>query len=130
MGLILVSQLALGCSTMNKTVLTSVGVGAVAGGAIGHNTSGGGNKRRAIGALTGALVSGVIGYFVYKNIENREEKIRRETLFNLDKYDVSTSSTLESSSVHKMNAPSIEIGGKKVWLVTDDVKWNSGQKNK
>jgi len=146
LGLILVSQLALGCSSMNKTILGSMGVGATAGALITQQHPRGKSiKSKSIGALAGALISGVVGFFIHKGAEKRDAKIRRETLFNLDKFDVSTPSGFGASSAHGITAPSIEsewvptrvegrklIEGHKVWLITDEARWvpNAGSNNK
>jgi hypothetical protein len=41
-------------------------------------------------AAIGAVVGGLSAYLIHKGVEKREEKVRRETLLNLDKFDVST----------------------------------------
>lgn len=126
--------------------MTGVGIGAGAGAVIGSKSNkSNSSKGRAIGALTGALFSGIVGYFVHKRIEKRDAKIRRQTLFNLDKHDVSRPQGFGFSSAHGVTAPKIEsewvptrvegkklIEGHKVWLITDDIKWvpNSGRQNK
>lgn len=145
-GMILVSQLTLGCSSLNKTVLGSMGVGAAAGALITQQHPRGKSvKSKSIGALAGALISGVVGFFVHKGAERRDAKIRRDTLFNLDKFDVSAPSGLGASSAHGITAPSIEsewiptrvegrklIEGHKVWLITDEAHWvpDAGRKEK
>lgn len=143
-GLVVASQLALGCSTMNQTVLTSAGVGATAGAVVSHNTgSGSSMKKTAVGALTGAVISGVIGYFIHKRIEKRDAKVRRDTLFNLDKHDVSMPQGFNFSSAHGLTTPKIEsewvptrvegkrlIEGHKIWLITDEARWIPSQELK
>lgn len=86
----LILSFVTGCSTLDQTVMSGAGIGAATGAVIGFSTAQTDKyKNAAIGSLTGALISGVFSYFLHKNIEQRDEKIRRETLFNLDKYDVS-----------------------------------------
>lgn len=143
----LIAVVASGCSTLNKSVMTGVGLGGTAGAVIGANTSGGKNKSKsaAIGAVTGAVISGIAGYFIHKGIEKRDEETRRKTLFNLDKYDVSAPQGFGTSSVHGLSAPRIEsewvptrvegrklIEGHKIWLITDEARWvpNAGSKKK
>ena len=143
----LIAVVSTGCSTLNKSVMTGVGIGGAAGAVVGSNTSGGKNKSKsaAIGAVTGAVISGIAGYFIHKGIEKRDEDVRRETLFNLDKYDVSTPSGFRTSSAHGLTAPRIEsewvptrvegkrlIEGHKIWVISDEARWvpNAGMKKK
>lgn len=97
------------------------------------------NKSTMIGMVTGALISGVASYFLHKGVEKRDAKVRRDTLFNLDRNDVSVPSGFGFSSAHGISAPKVEsewvptrvqgkklIEGHKVWLITDDVKWVPG----
>lgn len=134
-GLIVSLSLTSGCSTLDKTVLMSAGVGAGTGVIVG-NQVGAGNKKTLMSAAIGAVVSGAIGYFIHKGIEKRDEKVRRDTLFNLDRNDVSVPNGYGFSSAHGVSAPKIEsqwiptqvqgkklIEGHKIWLITDDVQW-------
>lgn len=129
--------MASGCSTLDKTVMSGVSIGVGTGAIIGNQTAGGNkSKSTAIGAAIGAVVSGVASYFIYKGIKKRDEKVKRDTLFNLDRNDVSVPSGFNFSSAHGVSAPKIEsqwvptrvqgkklIEGHKIWLITDDVQW-------
>lgn len=138
---------ATGCSTLKKSVMTGVGVGGAAGAVIGANTSRGRSKSKsaALGALTGAVISGIAGYFIHKGVEKRDEETRRQTLFNLDKHDVSAPQGFGTTSVHGLSAPRIEsewvptrvegrklVEGHKIWLITDEARWvpNAGSNKK
>ena len=48
------------------------------------------DKGAFIGALSGAVVGGVASYFIHKGLQKRDAKIRKATLFNLDKYGTSS----------------------------------------
>lgn len=124
-----------GCSTLNRSVMTGAVTGAGAGAIIGDQT-GNDSKTTALSAAIGAVVSGIAGYFIHKGIEKRDDKVRRDTLFNLDKNDVSVPRGFGFSSGHGVSAPRIEsqwvptkvkgkklIEGHKIWLITDDVQW-------
>jgi hypothetical protein len=117
--------------------MMSAGVGGSAGAVIGSKIPGKNKKKSTIvGALVGAAVSGLAGYLFHRSVEKREDKIRRDTLFNLDRFDVSTPQGFGFSTAHGVTAPKIEsewiptrvqgkklIEGHKVWLITDETKW-------
>ncbi len=59
-------------------------VGAVAG-----NQSQGDRSENSIkGAVLGGVVGGLASYFIYGSLELRDANVRKETLLNLEKYDV------------------------------------------
>ena len=117
--------------------MMSAGVGGTAGAVIGSKITGKNKKKSTIaGALIGAAVSGLAGFIFHRSVEKKEDKIRRETLFNLDRFDVSTPQGFGFSTAHGVTAPKIEsewiptrvqgkklIEGHKVWLITDETKW-------
>ena len=84
LGLISISS----CSTLNKSVLLGASTGALGGAYIGKLHSKEYKNSTEIGILTGLLFGAAGGYFLYKESEKRNEKIRRETLFNLDKHGI------------------------------------------
>ena len=133
---------------MNETLLSSASVGAGVGATVGNVT---GNRfslenrmrTTAIGALTGAVISGAMGYFIHKLREKRDVKIRRQTLFDLDKYDVSMPKGFETSSYHGLTIPKVQsewvptrvegkklIEGHKIFLITDEAQWIPNQELK
>ena len=122
---------------MSDSLILGIGTGAGVGSAIAHNRhddSGG-------GAAIGALVGGVSAYLIHKGIEQREEKIRRETLLNLEKFDVSTPSKSGTVSIpagggHYLTKPVVDmdwietqvqgdklIEGHRVWRIIEKPKW-------
>ena len=142
--MILCPLLAAGCSTMNKSLLTGMGAGAVSGAVVGSNmTKNDRRKGAATGALVGIVLGGITSYFIHKEVEKREQKARRETLFNLDKFDVNTPPGFHPSTAHGLTQPKIEsdwvptrvegkklIEGHKVWVITDEPRWIPGSELK
>ena len=84
LGLISISS----CSTLNKSVLLGASTGVLGGAYIGELHSKEYKNSTEIGILTGLLFGATGGCFLYKESERRNGKIRRETLFNLDKYGI------------------------------------------
>jgi len=79
-----------GCASITKSTFLGVGTGLAVGGATGAMTD---KHNRGQAALTSALIMGVIGgvagYFGHQELESRDADVRKETLFNLEKYGVS-----------------------------------------
>ncbi len=82
-----------GCSTMEHSVMLGAGSGLAAG------TAGGlmfGGKHRTEATLICAGVGGVIGglasYVIHGELEKRDDRIRRNTLFNLEYHGITRSS--------------------------------------
>ena len=90
-GLCLMIALVMsGCATVTKSTLLGFGTGAAVGGASGALID---KQAPSQSALTAALVMGVIGgitgYLTHDALESRDADVRKETLFNLEKYGVS-----------------------------------------
>lgn len=79
-----------GCSTVTKSTLMGAATGAAVGGASGALID---KQNSGQAALTSALIMGVIGgiagYFTHDALENRDAEVRKETLFNIEKFGVS-----------------------------------------
>lgn len=86
----MMALLLISCSSITKSTFLGVGIGFAAGGATGALTD---KHNRGQAALTSALFMGVIGgisgYFGHQELESRDDDVRKETLFNLEKYGVS-----------------------------------------
>lgn len=78
-----------GCASTKESILTGVAAGAVTGLVLGPAIDRTSPDAKAGGALIGAAIGGITGYFIHKGLDERDAKTRKETLFNLDKYNVS-----------------------------------------
>lgn len=125
------------CSTMSDSLILGIGSGAAAGFAVSQPGPG----DPGTGAAIGAVVGGLSAYLIHKNVERRDEKIRRETLLNLDKFDVSTPAKSGTVSIpagdgHYLTMPVIDmelidtqvqgdklIEGHRVWRIVEKPKW-------
>lgn len=96
-----------GCSTMKESLILGVTSGAATGMIMGPVVAAESPRAKLGGALIGAVVGGVASYFVHQSLENRDSKVRKETLFNLDKYNVSRPVSSESSD-YGVTSPGIE----------------------
>lgn len=131
------SPLLSSCSTMSDSLILGIGSGAAAGFAVSQP----GQGDPGTGAAIGAVVGGLSAYLIHKNVERRDEKIRRETLLNLDKFDVSTPAKSGTVSIpagdgHYLTMPVIDmelidtqvqgdklIEGHRVWRIVEKPKW-------
>lgn len=128
-----------GCSTMRETLIVGTGTG-VATGAIGAYAMSDRDKGQAAlqGALIGGAIGGIASYFLHKGLEQRDDSTRRDTLFNLEKFNVSTPSSYQSSTtggpgltVPRVDAQWVDtqvqgkklIEGHRVWTITEDAQW-------
>ena len=79
-----------GCASITKSTLLGIGTGVAIGGASGALID---KQNSSQTALTSALIMGVIGgvagYFTHESLETRDAEVRKDTLFNLEKYGVS-----------------------------------------
>ena len=86
-------NLVAGCATMKRSMITGTAVGTAAGAttgaAVGSATK---VKDRGGVVLQSALIGGLLGlissWFVHRKLEIRDAEVRRETLFNLEKFGV------------------------------------------
>ena len=99
---------ATGCATMKQSLITGAATGAVTGLVLGPVVDRSGSDAKLGGALIGAAVGGIAAYFIHDGMENRDARIRKETLFNLDKFNVSRPSSSGMESEYGIAAPNIE----------------------
>lgn len=115
--LLLGSLIFTGCSSITKSSFTGAGTGMAVGAASGHTFAGKDKGKAALyGALTMGLIGGITGIFTHKQLEKRDERVRKETLFNLDKFDVS--SPYNHGSGNYTNGDN----SKQILIFTDDSK--------
>jgi len=90
------------CATMRDSLIVGAGTGAVMGGAIGSQLQGGDPTENLLtGAVVGAVVGGVTSYLIYGSLESRDQRVRKETLLNLEKYDVLGRDAVTNSDSNK-----------------------------
>lgn len=79
-----------GCASTTKSTFLGFGVGTSIGAAngalIGKRDSG---QAILTSAIFMGVVGGLVGYFGHDLLEDRDADVRKETLFNLEKYGVS-----------------------------------------
>ncbi len=97
----------MGCASMKQSLVAGAAAGAVTGLVLGPVVDRSGSDAKLGGALIGAAVGGIAAYFIHDGIENRDARIRKETLFNLDKFNVSRP-TSGMESEYGIAAPNIE----------------------
>ncbi len=125
------------CATMSDSLILGIGSGAAAGAVVSNR----GQGDQGTGAAIGAVVGGLSAYLIHKGVEKREEKIRRETLLNLDKFDVSKPSksgtvSIPSGGGHFLTKPVVDmewietqvqgdklVEGHRVWKIIEKPKW-------
>lgn len=77
-----------GCASLRDSLVTGAGTG-VAAGAIAGSQIGKDSTENAIkGAVIGGLVGGVASYLIHGSLESRDASVRKETLMNLEHYEV------------------------------------------
>ena len=79
----------MGCATMKQSLLLGVATGATTGALINHSVDRDNPSAATNGAIGGAVVGLAASYFIHDGLESRDAKVRRETLLNLDKFNVS-----------------------------------------
>lgn len=133
-----------GCATTGGSVLLGASAGAAAGAGVGSVASPESRSQGAVtGALIGAVVGGLSGLFVHKTLESRDNQTRRETLFNLEKFNVSSPRGASSSDGHGLTMPVVEsqwvdtevqgkklVEGHRVWVITEEPQWVPGKNTK
>ncbi len=87
---------ALVCSSCSTTkdsitlgVITGSVAGAVGGKTLSHTQR---DKKAKVAAASGAILGGIVSYFIHKGLEKRDAKVRKETLFNLENFGVTNPS--------------------------------------
>ena len=74
---------------------TGVAAGAIAGSQIGKDKT----ENAIKGAVVGGIVGGLASYLIHSSLEKRDADIRRDTLMNLEHYEVMGVDKSYSSSV-------------------------------
>lgn len=77
-----------GCASLKDSLILGASSGAVVGGAIGNQNSSDRSEGTIKGAVIGGVVGGLASYLIHGSLEKRDANVRRETLMNLERYEV------------------------------------------
>jgi hypothetical protein len=77
-----------GCASLKDSLILGAGSGAVFGGVIGNQNSSDRSEGTIKGAVIGGVVGGLASYLIHGSLEKRDANVRRETLMNLERYEV------------------------------------------
>ena len=78
----------MGCSTLKDSLILGATSGTVVGGVVGNQSVGDKSENVIKGAVIGGVVFGIASYLIHDSLEQRDANVRRETLMNLEHYDV------------------------------------------
>lgn len=126
-----------GCSTMRDSLVVGTTSGAAAGAIAGASMNKQARRKGALqGALVGGAISAVASYFIHKGLEKRDNKVRRKTLFNLDKFGVDYPQNFSQDYSPTISKPVVEsqwidtqvkgkklIEGHRVWIISEEPQW-------
>ena len=135
--------LTTGCSSMKESLTLGIGTGVATGAVAGSTLSSNRGKGALKGALIGGAVSGVISYFIHKGLDKRDQKTRRDTLFNLDKFGVDYPKNYSTGNNPGLSMPVVEsqwvdtqvqgkklVEGHRVWVISEEPQWIPNQELK
>ena len=75
-----------GCSSMTKSISLGMGIGMAGGAASGALIAQRKGKAAIEMGIIAAILGGLSGHFIHRGIEREGERVRRETLLNLESY--------------------------------------------
>lgn len=87
-----------GCSTLKDSLIVGAGSGAVLGGVAGAQSDGDRSENTIKGAVIGGVIGGLASYLIHGSLEKRDANVRRETLMNLEHYEVMGYENMTSNS--------------------------------
>ena len=64
------------------------GTGVVVGGIAGNQFDGDRGENAIKGAVIGGVIGGLASYIIHGSLESRDDRVRKDTLLNLEKFDV------------------------------------------
>lgn len=90
-----------GCATLKDSLILGAGSGVVAGAIAGGQFKGDRGENAIKGAVIGGVLFGLASYVIHGSLEKRDANVRRETLMNLEHYEVLgfEGASLESSKI-------------------------------
>jgi len=98
----------IGCTTMKESLLLGTLTGALTGAVINKTVDRDNSNATNNGALAGAIIGLASSYFIHEGIEKRDSRIRRETLLNLDRFNVSHPKSELEDEDYFVSSPRIE----------------------
>jgi len=126
-----------GCSTMRDSLIVGTSSGAATGAVVGASMNRDNKGKGALqGALVGGAISAVASYFIHKGLKKRDDDVRRNTLFNLDKFGVDHPQNFSEGYSPVISKPVVErqwietqvqgkklIEGHRIWVISEDPQW-------
>ena len=134
---LLMTMMIGGCAAMREALILGAGSGIATGAAIGIISS---PHAKGSAALLGGIIGAAVGlgsaHFIQKGVEDHDSKVRKDTLFNLERFGVSDAPTQNSSvpsisfrvveeqkiETHRQNNKIVE--GHRIWIISDDSNIN------
>ena len=100
--------LLIGCTTMKESLLLGTLSGATVGAIVNSNMDRDHENSSQNGALVGAIIGLTSSYFIHESLEKRNSRIRRETLLNLDRFNVSHPKVDSEDDDFYVSSPKVE----------------------
>ena len=69
-------------------MILGAGTGVAIGAATGSQVKGDRGENAIAGAVIGGVVGGLASYLIHESLQSRDERVRHDMLFNMEKYDV------------------------------------------
>lgn len=98
----------IGCTTMKESLLLGTLSGATVGAIVNSNMDRDHENSSQSGALVGAIIGLTSSYFIHESLEKRDSRIRRETLLNLDRFNVSHPKVDPEDDDFYVSSPKVE----------------------
>lgn len=77
-----------GCASLKESLILGASSGATVGGIAGAQTPVDQSENTIKGAVLGGVIGGLFSYILHGSLEKRDAKVRRESLMNLEHFDV------------------------------------------
>jgi len=110
-----------GCATLKDSLILGAGTGLIVGGIAGNQSDGEKSENVLKGAVIGGVIGGLASYFIHGSLESRDAKVRKDTILNLEKFDVmgrdaATTSGSKSSGLGEKCFVTHEVDGRDVLI--------------
>lgn len=87
-----------GCATLKDSLILGASSGAAIGAIAGAQSVGDRSENTIKGVVIGGVVGGLTSYLIHGSLEKRDSDVRRETLMNLEHYEVMGYDNVKASS--------------------------------